>query len=139
MELIRLVIDTSTKNVTFGIFKGEWTKTWTFPDDSYQQSKVLVNLIKKSLAEIELTPKEVDEIAVGIGPGSYTGLRVGLTVAKTWSFSMEIPLFSFDSSRLFEEKNPLPQLRKLDLNDFKEQKQIDQLEPVYEGDHFANQ
>ncbi len=46
-------------------------------------SETLVPMIEELLNKLGLTPEEIDYYAVGMGPGSFTGLRIGMTVAKT--------------------------------------------------------
>ncbi len=55
-------------------------------------SKFLVPKIDEGLKAIDRRPDQIDLIAVGIGPGSYTGMRVGSMAAKSLSFAHKIPL-----------------------------------------------
>jgi len=55
-------------------------------------SERLVGAMEKLLCDIDIKPKELQGIAVSIGPGSFTGLRIGLSVAKGMAFSLDIPL-----------------------------------------------
>ena len=57
----------------------------------------LVPLIQDALKECSLEVKDFDRIVCGIGPGSYTGLRVSLAVAKMFSWTLNIPLFTVSS------------------------------------------
>lgn len=133
----RLVFDTSTKTVLIGLMEDEkWVKTWDFPDESYQQSKIILSLIQSCLDEADWLIKDVDELALGLGPGSYTGVRVGLTIAKTWCYARKVPLYSFDSKKLVSGDEKL-QLGHLQTGDFKSETNIMNLSPTYEGDHFA--
>ncbi len=56
---------------------------------------------------------ELDAIAVVNGPGSYTGLRVGLAAAKGFCFALKIPLITIDTLQLLAA-NALPQIKDLD-------------------------
>lgn len=57
----------------------------------------LVPAIADLLRTAGLALREIELLAVGLGPGSYTGLRVGLTVAKTLAYATETPLVGVDS------------------------------------------
>ena len=48
--------------------------------------------VEELLESAGLEPSEVEGIAVGTGPGSYTGLRMGLVTARTLSFSLDVPV-----------------------------------------------
>ena len=53
--------------------------------------------IKNVLAEVGLTTKDLEAIGVTTGPGSYTGLRVGLSAAKGMCFALDIPMISLNT------------------------------------------
>lgn len=53
--------------------------------------------IEKLLLECELTPKDLNKIVVAHGPGSYTGVRIGVTIAKSIAWSLQIPLVGISS------------------------------------------
>ena len=55
-------------------------------------SRVLVPKIEEGFHSLNINSKDIDLIAVGIGPGSYTGMRVGSVVAKSISYTHKIPL-----------------------------------------------
>ncbi|MBC8183902.1 tRNA (adenosine(37)-N6)-threonylcarbamoyltransferase complex dimerization subunit type 1 TsaB [candidate division KSB1 bacterium] len=54
----------------------------------------LVQTIEKILNEVKLNPIELDGIAVSIGPGSFTGLRIGLSAIKGLAFAADVPVAS---------------------------------------------
>jgi tRNA threonylcarbamoyladenosine biosynthesis protein TsaB len=57
----------------------------------------IVPAIKSFLQKQDISLKDVDGFAVGIGPGSFTGLRIGLSVAKGFSFALKKPLIGISS------------------------------------------
>ena len=57
-----------------------------------QHGKVLIPAIRTTLHEIGWEPGDIDLIAVDVGPGSYTGLRVGVTCAKTMAYALNKPV-----------------------------------------------
>jgi tRNA threonylcarbamoyladenosine biosynthesis protein TsaB len=60
-------------------------------------SENLINTVKAGLDECGLKMKDFERVVVGIGPGSYTGLRVALTVAKMFAWTLKIPLYKASS------------------------------------------
>lgn len=63
----------------------------------YQNSKYLIPSLQKMLANLGMAPKEMGYITLGIGPGSYTGMRVGAAVAKAWGYAHHLPLVGVSS------------------------------------------
>ena len=55
-------------------------------------SQVLIPLIEEILRENKITPKEISEIELNPGPGSYTGLKVGASVANAFGWFLKIPV-----------------------------------------------
>ena len=53
--------------------------------------------IKSLLEECDIKPQELEKIVVAKGPGSYTGVRIGVTIAKTLAWSLNIPLVGVSS------------------------------------------
>jgi tRNA threonylcarbamoyladenosine biosynthesis protein TsaB len=62
--------------------------------------KRLTRLIEAACEEANLTIKDMDAIAISIGPGSYTGLRIGLATAKGLCFGLEKPLISLNTLKI---------------------------------------
>ena len=66
-------------------------------DQSYAHSEKLVVYIDEALKEAGLKPTDLHAICVTKGPGSYTGLRIGVSAAKGLCYGLEIPLLSVGS------------------------------------------
>ncbi len=62
-------------------------------------SKILTIFIEAIFKEINLTVKDIDAVAVSKGPGSYTGLRIGVSAAKGIAYGAGIPLISVSTLR----------------------------------------
>jgi len=87
-----LFIDTSdSKKVTVRLRIGdkEFQKEQTI---SVQKAQAVLPLIVKLLKEQGLTLKHIEAIEVNRGPGSFTGLRVGITVASALSYALNVPI-----------------------------------------------
>ena len=93
-----LHIETSTKNCSVSIANcGNLISLKEINTGDYSHAEMLHPLIKEALLESKLTIKEIEAIAVGKGPGSYTGLRIGVSAAKGLCFANDIPLISINS------------------------------------------
>jgi len=91
-----LAIDTSTRVASVAVVDGDVTLAQTV-DDSGDQSDRLIGEIDDILREAALPIESVDAIAVGAGPGSFTGLRIGMATAKGLAFALDKPLWAVSS------------------------------------------
>ncbi|MBN1550085.1 tRNA (adenosine(37)-N6)-threonylcarbamoyltransferase complex dimerization subunit type 1 TsaB [bacterium] len=93
MKGLNLVaIETSTKNGGVALFVGgQLSQTCHFSAEM-PASETLIPSIKWMLEQQKLMLSDIDKFAVSIGPGSFTGLRVGLTAAKMLAFLNKRPL-----------------------------------------------
>lgn len=73
-------------------------------EDNYH-SAFLLSTIKEILKENNLTPKDVDLIGVNVGPGSFTGIRAALTVAKVMAQELNIKIVPIESLRILSKLN----------------------------------
>ena len=58
----------------------------TIGDSGRRHARTLISELDGLLKSLAIAPRAVDHVAVSIGPGSFTGLRVGIVAAKTWGF-----------------------------------------------------
>ncbi|MFC1809626.1 tRNA (adenosine(37)-N6)-threonylcarbamoyltransferase complex dimerization subunit type 1 TsaB [Candidatus Omnitrophota bacterium] len=65
-----------------------------------RHSKNLIHFLDKMLHDANLSMDKIDHIACGVGPGSYTGLRIGHSFVKGLALSRNIPVFPFSSLEL---------------------------------------
>ena len=66
-------------------------------------SKLLIQLIDQSLKDAKIKINEVDAFAVSMGPGSYTGLRIGVSTIKGLCYSLEKPLISINTLEILSK------------------------------------
>lgn len=92
-----MFMDTSTQNLFVGFCEDNHIIYYHTQTGHNNHSDYLLTNIEKGLKEHNLEVKDFDRIVVGIGPGAYTGLRVGLTVAKMFSWTLNIPLYIISS------------------------------------------
>ena len=92
MALI-LSFDTATKHCAVALAKGGRTLAYRVDDaERFSHAEKLNVFIAEVMREAGKELKDLDAVAVGIGPGSYTGLRIGLSAAKGLCFALDIPL-----------------------------------------------
>lgn len=95
-----LAIDTSSPWLSLAIFKEKKLVTSVHKQSSMQHGKILLPEIQQLLQSHRILVEEIKGIVVGIGPGSYTGLRIGVTAAKIWGAMCEIPVYPVSSLNL---------------------------------------
>lgn len=96
-----LNIETSTKNCSVSIAKeGKTLILNQIAEEGYSHAERLHVFIEASLKEIGITYKDLVAIAVSQGPGSYTGLRIGVSAAKGLCFALDIPLIAVDTLKV---------------------------------------
>lgn len=96
-----LALETSTSNCSVALFKGDTLVDSVDEDNgSYHHSERLHPIIEELLKKHQLEPKALGGVAMGLGPGSYTGLRIGASTAKGISFALNIPIVGVSSLEL---------------------------------------
>lgn len=93
-----LNIETATKNCSVSVSNnGVLLAVKELNNGNYSHAEVLHSYINEVLKEAEISVSDLNAIAVSKGPGSYTGLRIGVSAAKGLSFSLDTPLIAIDT------------------------------------------
>jgi len=93
-----LNIETATKNCSVSIAKnGKTLELIELNNGTYSHAEKLHEFINKVITKAGFKLKNLDAVAVSKGPGSYTGLRIGVSAAKGLCFALDIPLISTDT------------------------------------------
>ena len=98
-----LAFDSSTETLSVALCHGELLLAHDAPGGA-QASATLIPLIQRLLGEAGLTLAELDAIAFGRGPGSFTGLRTACAVAQGLGFGAGVPLLPVDSLHAVAEE-----------------------------------
>jgi tRNA threonylcarbamoyladenosine biosynthesis protein TsaB len=103
-----LALDTSTihAGVAVRIAQGEDVHVFEKREHVTTHSEKLLLLIDAAMREAGVTPRELDLIACGAGPGSFTGLRIGLATAKGLCFATGKPLVLVSSLATLAARAP---------------------------------
>ena len=109
---IILNIETSSKNCSVCLSSnGKLVTSFDLEDESYRHSELLTSSIQNILNENNLDVKDLSAVSIGIGPGSFTGLRIGFSVAKGLCYPHNINLIGISSLKIIansvikEDKN----------------------------------
>lgn len=93
-----LNIETSGKNCSVALaFKGELKALKELQSEGYVHAEKLHLFIEQAVNEAGIEMKQLSAIAVSKGPGSYTGLRIGVSAAKGIAFALNIPIVAICS------------------------------------------
>ena len=96
-----LNIETSSKNCSVCLSsKGNLVTSFDLEDEDYRHSELLTSSIQNILSENNLDVSGLSAVSVGIGPGSFTGLRIGFSVAKGLCYPHNINLIGISSLKI---------------------------------------
>lgn len=98
--MISLLIDTCTNNVVIGLLNGNEIIDQKIDFNDKNLSSNFVPMVDELLKKNNIKPTDVNKIFVSIGPGSFTGIRVGVTFAKVMAWSLNIEIIPFSSLEL---------------------------------------
>ncbi len=87
-----LAFDTASPSVTVALHDGTEVVAAATAEIGMRHGEQLAPLIEQVLASAGITPAGVTGIAVGVGPGPFTGLRVGLVTARTLAHVLDVPV-----------------------------------------------
>ncbi len=95
-----LVLDTATKRPVVALAAEAGTvlaeRTW---ESKHRHGEELLARLDEALAEAGARRADISAVVVGTGPGSFTGLRIGLATAKTIAYATSIPIVGVSSTR----------------------------------------
>lgn len=99
-----LHLETSTKNCSVAFSKdGQLLNLCEEYDDKYGHSEKLHQFVEWALEGAEIKMKDLNAVCVSKGPGSFTGLRIGVSAAKGFCYGLNIPLLSLTSLEILAQ------------------------------------
>lgn len=100
-----LNIETATKNCSVSLGKDNRViDVIEYAGESYSHAEKLHVFIDQILSQNRLKPADLDAVAVSKGPGSYTGLRIGVSAAKGLTYTLDIPLIAVSTLETMARK-----------------------------------
>lgn len=96
-----LLLDSSGRNLSVAFATRQEVVASTDIEAWQKQSELMIEEIAKLAASIHFNLTSLQGVVVGSGPGSYTGVRISVTIAKVLTFALRIPLYSASSLAFF--------------------------------------
>ncbi len=98
-----LCVDTSSFICSVSVFENLSLISSNSSEVEKSHSKLIIQLIDQSLKDAKIKINELDAFAVSMGPGSYTGLRIGVSTIKGLCYSLEKPLISINTLEILSK------------------------------------
>ncbi len=98
--MYQLLLDSSNKYLSVGLSKDGQLFDSICYEAWQRQSEVMVSEIENIVSRNNLKKEDLDAVVVGIGPGSYTGVRIAITIAKTIAYALKIKVYKVSSLSL---------------------------------------
>jgi len=91
--LLLLAFETSAKAASVALFDGESLMGESYQNTGLTHSQTLLVMAQDLLNQCSKTPADVEAVAVADGPGSFTGVRIGVAAAKGFAWGSDIPCY----------------------------------------------
>lgn len=92
-----LLIDTATKYIYLSLVIDQVEKQFVYQEGINNHSVTIIPMLSDILEKENITLQDLDEVIIGVGPGSYTGVRIGVTVAKMIGYLNHIKVSTISS------------------------------------------
>ena len=86
-----LSLETSAKSVSAAVTDGEKLLAYAYQSTGLTHSRTLMPMVEAMLQNSDLSLSDMEAVAVSAGPGSFTGLRIGVAAAKGLAWAQELP------------------------------------------------
>ncbi|MDR3111608.1 MAG: tRNA (adenosine(37)-N6)-threonylcarbamoyltransferase complex dimerization subunit type 1 TsaB [Elusimicrobiota bacterium] len=97
-----LSVETSGKTFSIALSEGKKTLASLYYNNGNMHSENLLSSIEKITSDANTSLKDIDKFAVSTGPGSFTGIRIGMTVVKTLAQFLNKPVFAANTLEILE-------------------------------------
>lgn len=95
--MLSLILDSANKELGVALAQDGTLLDEIRYEARQRQSELMIPEIENIFKKNQVNPKDVGEILVTVGPGSYTGVRIALTIAKVYGYALNIPVYAFSS------------------------------------------
>lgn len=98
--MLILCIETATTVCSVAVFENERLLAMREINEGFSHAENLHVFVQEVLLEANFRPDQLSAIAVSVGPGSYTGLRIGVSTAKGLAYALDIPVIAIDTLQI---------------------------------------
>ena len=102
--MIDLLLDSSNIDLSVGIAKDNKVIDFVSYEAWQCQSEYMIQEIDKLFTKHNISKDDLGSVIVNVGPGSYTGIRISLTIAKVTCLALGIPLYALSSLRALQKE-----------------------------------
>ena len=96
-----LALETSAKAVSAAITENGVVLASGYQDTGLTHSRTLMPIVKHLFQNTGIAPQELDAIAVAVGPGSFTGIRIGVSTARALAQALQLPCIAVPTLEVF--------------------------------------
>ncbi len=101
--MVSLILDSSNKDLLVALAKDDQIIDEIRYECWQRQSELMVKEIENILLKNKVDKNDIKEVLIGIGPGSFTGVRIALAIAKTMSLALNIPIYPISSLHMMKD------------------------------------
>ena len=101
--MITILLDSSNTNLSVGIARDNLLLESISYEAWQQQSEFMIPELEKLFEKYNVSKNDIAEVVVAMGPGSYTGVRIAITIAKTIAVSLDAKLYAVSSLRVLKD------------------------------------
>ncbi|MEG0240015.1 tRNA (adenosine(37)-N6)-threonylcarbamoyltransferase complex dimerization subunit type 1 TsaB [Anaerorhabdus sp.] len=99
--MITLCMDTSHKHLTLALIQDDKILNKTMTECFKQQSETIFPALIELCDAVNIKPDNIDQVVITSGPGSYTGVRIAMTIAKVLCATKDIPCYTLSTLQLY--------------------------------------
>ena len=100
-----VLLDSSNTSLTVGLAKGDVLLESVSYEAWQSQSEHMIPELDNLLNKYHVDRQEIESVVVAIGPGSYTGVRIAITIAKTMATALNCKIYEISSLRCQKDEN----------------------------------
>lgn len=101
--MITILLDSSNTNLSVGIARDNLLLESISYEAWQQQSEFMIPELEKLFEKYNVSKNDIAEVVVAMGPGSYTGVRIAITIAKTIAVALDAKLYAVSSLRVLKD------------------------------------